>query len=107
MNVDMMDVEGTQVQGTFFNQNAQKFNSQIKENSVYVVSNGSIALANKKFTSIPNDYCIKFSDDTEFQEVAEDTSIKREAWTFKNIKSLIDLQVQSTVDVIGVVIEPG
>ena len=74
---------------------------------VYVVSNGSLKLANKKYTSIPNDYCISFFDDTEFSEVSEDSTIGKEAWSFKQIKAISELQVQTIVDVIGVVVELG
>jgi len=81
--VDLVDADGTQIQGTFFNQQVQKFYPGIKENKVYVVSIGAIKLANKKFTSIPNDFCISFYDDTEFVEVAEDNAISHDAWAFK------------------------
>ena len=55
---------------------------------MYTVSNGSIKLANKKFTSIPNDYCISFNDSTEFKEAKEDTSISKHAFAFKNIETI-------------------
>ena len=105
--VDMIDVDGTQIQGTFFTQQVAKFHPMITENKIYTVANASIKLANKKFTSITNDYCLNFSDDTEFNEVAEDSSIGKESWSFKSIKVIQDLQVQSTVDVIGVLVEMG
>ena len=57
----------------------------IQENKIYVVSDGSIKLANKKFTSIPNDFCISFYDSTEFKEVAEDQMIGKDGWSFKPI----------------------
>lgn len=91
-NLDMVDVDGTQIQGTFFNQNAQKYFQIIKENGVYIVSNGNIKLANRRFTSIPNDYCISFNEDVEFVEVAEDAAISQEAWNFKSIKALSEMQ---------------
>lgn len=71
------------------------------------MSNGSLKLANKKWTSIPNDYCISFFENTEFREVAEDTTISQDAYSFKKINTLIDLQPQSTIDVIGVILEVG
>lgn len=105
--VDLVDVHGTQIQGTFFNQQVDKFGPAIKENKVYVVSNGSIKLANKKFTSIPNDFCISFWDDTEFQEVPEDAAIGNDAYSFRALRDLDVLQVGSVVDLIGVVFEVG
>jgi len=49
------------------------------------VSSGSIKLANKKFTSIPNDYCISFDTQTKFEPVAEDEGIVRTGYAFKTI----------------------
>lgn len=72
-----------------------------------MVSNGAIRPANKKFTSIPNDYYIDFYDSAKFVEVAEDNAISQEAWTFKPIKSLSTFQAGTTVDVIGIIIEAG
>jgi replication factor A1 len=89
--IDLVDAEGTQIQGTFFNQQVQKFFPMIKENKVYAVSGGSLKISNKKFTSIPHDYCLNFFDDTEFHEVAEDSAISQEAYSFKNIKTLGEL----------------
>lgn len=71
-NVDLIDADGTQIQGTFFKHMAKKWFPLIQEDKVYEVSCGQIKIANKKFTSITNDYCISFSDSTDFKEVKED-----------------------------------
>ena len=47
MNVDFMDSHGTQIQATFFKEAVDRFEALIKENHVYIVSNGSIKTANK------------------------------------------------------------
>ena len=56
MTIDLVDSEGTQIQGTFFNDSVLKFDNVIKENSVYTMSNGIVKPSNKKFTSISNNY---------------------------------------------------
>lgn len=43
-----------------FNEVAIKWFDQLQENKVYIFSGGSIKMANKKFTSIKNDFCITF-----------------------------------------------
>ena len=58
--IELVDKYGTQIEGTFFNDSAEKFDPILKENLVYTFSNGTVRLANKKFTSIKNDYCLVF-----------------------------------------------
>jgi replication factor A1 len=61
MNMELMDKDGTLIQATFFGQDTiQKYGSILKENKVYLFSNGQVRIANKKFTSIKNDYCLIF-----------------------------------------------
>lgn len=84
-NIDLIDMDGTQIQGTFFKTCAQRFHPVIEENKVYIVSGGKISLANKKFTTITNDYCITFSESTKFDPAEEDSSISNVGFTFKTI----------------------
>ena len=60
-------------------------------------------MANKRFTTIPNDYCITFNEQTTFEPVEEDSSISKMGFTFKKINELSELQTRSSVDVIGVI----
>jgi len=59
-NFDLIDRDGTMIQATMFNEVAIKWFDQLQENKVYIFSGGSIKMANKKFTSIKNDFCITF-----------------------------------------------
>ena len=43
--------------------------------SIYTFSNGLVKLANKRFTSIKNDYCLTFSKDSLCEKCAEDEEI--------------------------------
>lgn len=61
MGIELIDKDGTCIQATFFGEEAtKKFGQMIKENKVYLFANGQVKLANKKFTSIKNDYCLTF-----------------------------------------------
>ena len=44
----------------------------LKENKVYLFANGQVKLANKKFTSIKNDYCLTFDHNADVVEAEED-----------------------------------
>ena len=53
------------IQATMFNETAEKWNSKLEENKVYVFANGKVGLDNKRFTSIKNDYSLTFGLETE------------------------------------------
>jgi ssDNA-binding replication factor A large subunit len=59
---------------------------KLKEKCVYQFSNGYVKLANKKFTSIKNDYCIVFEKNAVIDEVEDDSSISDSCFDFTSIK---------------------
>lgn len=65
LNIEMIDKEGTQIQATFFGDAVYKFSPILKENKIYLFANGFVKLANKKFTSIKNDYCLTFDQNAD------------------------------------------
>lgn len=70
---------------------------------MYLFSNGTIKLANKKFTTLKNDFCIIFDGGSHIQRVKDDGQINRQAFDFTRIGD-IEEQVQAkSVDVLGVI----
>ena len=65
LTIELIDFHGSQIVATFFNELANKYDLILKENSVYLFSNGTVKIANQKFTSIKNDYCIIFDRSSE------------------------------------------
>jgi replication factor A1 len=65
LNIDLIDREGTMIQATMFNETAERWDSKLEENKVYIFANGKVNLANKRFTSIKNDYSLTFDNKTE------------------------------------------
>ena len=63
----------------------------IQSNKVYTFSTGSVKIANKKFSSIKNDYCLTFEKYSKIQEVNDDGSISRCGYDFITIKDIEDL----------------
>ena len=87
MNVEMIDKDGTQIQATFFGEEAaRKYAHMIKENKVFLFANGQVKLANKKFTSIKNDYCLTFDQNADVAEAEEDGQIKKQGLSFVGLK---------------------
>lgn len=60
LKIELIDIYGTPIEGTFFNDSADYWNDKIRENAVYLMSNGQVKVANKKFSTVNNDFCIVF-----------------------------------------------
>ena len=105
LKIGLVDMYGTQIEGTFFNEAADQFDTLIQENKVYLFSNGCVKMANKKFTSIKNDFCIVFEKNALIIEVEDDGSIAREAFEFVSLKNIQEVQQMKTIDVCGVIVE--
>ena len=88
LKIELVDQHGTQIEGTFFNDAAKKFDPILQKNKVYVFSTGQIKMANKKFTSVRNDFCIVFEKNSDIQEAKDDGSISNQAFDFCGIKDI-------------------
>jgi hypothetical protein len=47
-------------QKSFFKEAVDKFEAILQEGRVFLFSNGTVKIANQKFTSIKNDFCLVF-----------------------------------------------
>lgn len=107
LNFDLIDKEGTMIQGTAFNEAAENFDSMLSGEGVYTFANGMVKLANKRFTAIPNDHCLTFGKDSIVQQCAEDDEIESVSFTFTGLNQIEDILQSKTVDVIGVILDVG
>lgn len=71
------------------------------------MSNGSVKIANKKYTSIKNDHCINFDKNADVQEVEDDNKISHQGFNFVTIDEINDYEQSRTVDTIGVITQVG
>jgi hypothetical protein len=55
-----MDSFGTMIQATFFKDACDKYEPIMKEGGIYLFSNGNVKLANQRFATVKNDFCIVF-----------------------------------------------
>jgi len=107
LKIEMVDHHGSQIEGTFFNKPAERFNSLLQQDKVYLFSNGQVRMANKKFSSLNNDFCIIFDEPANIQEAADDGSITQQAFEFKTIQEVGDAIQIKSADVIGIVTMVG
>ena len=106
-NIDLVDREGTLIQATAFNETAEKYAEMLEQDQVYTFMNGTVKLANKRFTSIKNDYCLTFDYSTVIEACADDAQIKGDGFSFTKLNELEAIVQNCTVDVIGVIFEVG
>lgn len=62
-------------------------------------------MANKRFTSIKNDFCIVFEKNAQILEVPDDGTIAEQAFDFTDIKTIQEVIQLVTLDICGVVTE--
>lgn len=43
---------------------------------MYLFANGTVKMANKKFTAIKNDHCLTFDINAEIEDIGDDVDIK-------------------------------
>lgn len=104
-SVDLLDDQGDEIRATFFKDAADKFYDVLREDGVYIMSGGKLKLANKKFTSIRNDYEITFDERSVIQPAEDDTRIKKMMFNFTKFSELESLPPNTTVDALGVIKE--
>lgn len=76
MNVDMIDQAGTEVQGTFFQEQVDRFDDSIRIGGVYLISCGVVKpLKDQKFASAGTDMTIVFDKQTKIEQVHDDGDI--------------------------------
>lgn len=92
LKCNFIDMYGTKIEAAFFEEAADHFDKKITEGKVYLVSNGTVKMANKKFTSIKNDFCLIFEKNAQIIETEDDGTIASldSAFDFNTIKSLED-----------------
>lgn len=105
LNIDLIDREGTMIQATLFNKEVDAWAEMLVEDEVHTFAGGQVKLANKRYSSIKNDYCITFDSSTIIKKVNNDAQISKEGFQFTSISSLSDLAANATVDVLGVILD--
>ena len=107
LNWDLIDRYGTMIQCTFFKAGVEKYGDFIQEGWVYEMSGGLVKQANKKFTTIPNDYCIIFDKNAVINQADDDERIAASKQEFIGIDILWKENSAVYVDFIGIIHHMG
>lgn len=106
-SIDLLDEWGGEIRATFFKEAADKFHPLITVGRVYLMSGGSLKVANKKFTSIRNDYELQFNERSNISPVDDDGRISTVQFSLVKINVLESIPPDTMVDVAGVVTQCG
>lgn len=74
-DVELADAMGTQIQGSFWREAADKYFDSLQEDKVYYFTNFSVKPANKQYATVRNDYQLNFDSRTEVEEAADQSGI--------------------------------
>ena len=80
-----------------------KYHDMIEVDKVYLISNGRVKVANKRFSALDNDYELSFSRNTTVQMMSEDRRISHIQYNFVPISAVNDKAKGDRVDILGAV----
>lgn len=97
--------ESGEIRATVFTQEVDKFYNIIEVNKVYYVRKATLKTADKRYSSVNNDYEMTFSSETEISPCDDEgvPNLPSLTFTFVPINELEQHQPNSTVDVVGIV----
>nr|XP_049598711.1 replication protein A 70 kDa DNA-binding subunit isoform X2 [Syngnathus scovelli] len=100
-NFEVVD-ETEEIKIVAFNEEVDQFFSLVEQDKVYLISKGTVKLANKKFTSLKNDYEITLSASSRIVPCDDDCGVPNLLFQFVPISQLETKDPDAVVDVIGV-----
>jgi replication factor A1 len=79
-----------------------KFYEKVEIGKVYLIGNCVVKSANKKFSSLKNDYEISFTRETIVDEVEDTADVPEITYDLKLIEAIKDTPVEEIVDIVAV-----
>ncbi|CAI5745512.1 unnamed protein product [Peronospora destructor] len=106
-SVDLLDAKGGEIRATFFKDGVDKFYEMLRPGGVFYFSGGKVKMANRRFSSVDNDYEVTFDTHSEISPAPEDGQISQMQYFFKKIAEIANVPADTNVDVIGIVRDVG
>ncbi|EZG89440.1 putative replication factor A 1, rfa1, partial [Gregarina niphandrodes] len=103
-NVDLIDADGVEIRASFFQDAVDKFYYQLEVNKAFLFSNGSIKPANPRFKRFDHPCELTFGSDAEIVPAPQEevATIPKTTLAPKELKAILSMNVNDTLDVIGV-----
>lgn len=100
---DLLDSDKGEIRVTCFNAVADQFYSQITPGTIYYISKGNLKPAQKNFNHLKNDFEIHLESTSTIQPCFDDKSIPNVNFDFRSIDAIESIEINSIIDIIGVV----
>eukprot|EP01026_Neomeris_dumetosa_P047754 TRINITY_DN4110_c0_g2_i1.p1 TRINITY_DN4110_c0_g2~~TRINITY_DN4110_c0_g2_i1.p1 ORF type:complete len:461 (-),score=50.46 TRINITY_DN4110_c0_g2_i1:396-1778(-) len=109
LTIEIMDEEGSKIEGSFWREQADKFENILEVDKVYRFSKFKVKLANKKYARVDEDYKIDFTAGSEVTLCDEQQMVgiqeKMKYVSFDKVHKYIERNTQ--IDVLSIVLEFG
>ncbi|GLT98765.1 hypothetical protein SLE2022_162480 [Rubroshorea leprosula] len=102
---DLLDSDGGEIRVTCYNAVVDCFYNVIEVGKVYLISKGSLKTAQKNFNHLKNEWEIFLEANSTVEHCRnEDSSIPRQQFSFRPISEIENVENNTILDVIGIVI---
>ena len=106
-SMTLIDEQKDAIRATVFQEGVDKYFDKIQNEQVYIFSKGSVKNANKKFSTLTNDYELSLDANSDVTPAADDNTIVRQKFTIVSIANLSHKEKNSSVDLCAVVSDIG
>ncbi|KAB7503649.1 Replication protein A DNA-binding subunit [Armadillidium nasatum] len=100
-SMDLLDETG-EIRATAFNEQCDKFYNMIEIDKVYYITQAQLKTADKRYSSLKNDYEMTFNQGTQVTACQQKTNIPNMQFEFVSIDQLENVERDTTIDVIGI-----
>jgi len=100
-SVNLIDAEGTEIQGTAFNDAVDTLYPIFEEGKVFIIRKARAKLSRRQYTHITHQYSLDFAD-AEVTLCDDDGGIEKFKFNFKSIEEVASMDNGSFVDIIGI-----
>ena len=102
-SITMLDQDGGEMRATFFKDACDRFEPALEQDKCYYFSGGRLKVADRRFSSVNNQYECTFDTNADIRPAPDDGAIQNVVFSFTSIEKLEGIAPKSTVDIVGIV----
>lgn len=103
-SMELLDKSGGEIRCSFFNQAVDKYFDVLEVGKCYVLSKGTVKIANRQFNPCNHRYELTFDKEATVAPTGDDIEIKSMQFNFTDLRVLQNKTLPSKVDLCGVVV---
>ncbi|KAI7849609.1 hypothetical protein BDC45DRAFT_448356 [Circinella umbellata] len=101
-NVNLLDKSG-EIKATAFKDQVDRLYNLFEEGKVYYISKARVTMARRQFSTLDNEYELVLEHQTEIELCSDEVSIPKVNYNFVRVADVEQRDVNSTIDLIGIV----